>query len=93
MMIKTQLRAENRLGEEVIDRSLQVSMSMNVSSGILAWNKTFNRSNWDKAHSIQQTTDGGYIVAGARGYYEEEKSPSRDGFKDSLKDKFQNANV
>ncbi|WGS64977.1 fibronectin type III domain-containing protein [Marinitoga aeolica] len=28
------------------------------------WQKTFGGSNGDMAHSIQQTTDGGYIVAG-----------------------------
>jgi len=34
------------------------------SDGSLAWEKTFGGSSWDKAYSIQQTTDGGYIVAG-----------------------------
>ena len=34
------------------------------SDGSLAWQKTFGGSNYDVAHSIQQTTDGGYIVAG-----------------------------
>jgi len=34
------------------------------SDGSLAWQKTFGGSNWDEAYSIQQTTDGGYIVAG-----------------------------
>lgn len=34
------------------------------------WQKKFGRvdyppwDNWDEAHSIQQTTDGGYVVAG-----------------------------
>ncbi|HOQ40376.1 MAG TPA: hypothetical protein PK561_08220, partial [Fervidobacterium sp.] len=34
------------------------------SDGSLAWEKTFGGSGEDQAASIQQTTDGGYIVAG-----------------------------
>jgi len=34
------------------------------SDGSLAWQKTYGGSNYDRAYSIQQTTDGGYIVAG-----------------------------
>ena len=29
------------------------------------WDKTYGGSNWDQANSIQQTFDGGYIVAGS----------------------------
>ena len=32
--------------------------------GNLEWNMTFGRSNYDRAHSIIQTTDGGYALAG-----------------------------
>ena len=28
------------------------------------WAKTYGGGNWDDAHSIQQTSDGGYIAAG-----------------------------
>ena len=35
------------------------------SSGDIEWQKSLGGSDWDKAFSIQQTTDGGYIVAGA----------------------------
>jgi len=34
------------------------------STGSLQWQKCFGGSGWDGAHSIQQTSDGGYIVAG-----------------------------
>jgi len=34
------------------------------ASGNLQWAKTFGGSNWDVAVSVQQTSDGGYIVAG-----------------------------
>ncbi len=35
-----------------------------TSDGGIEWQKTYDRSGWDVAYSIQQTTDGGYIVAG-----------------------------
>jgi len=34
------------------------------ASGNLQWAKTFGGGNWDYAYSVQQTSDGGYIVAG-----------------------------
>ena len=34
------------------------------SSGNLAWQKCLGGSGWDEANAIQQTTDGGYVVAG-----------------------------
>jgi hypothetical protein len=33
-------------------------------SGNLQWTRTIGGSNWDEGHSIIQTTDGGYVVAG-----------------------------
>lgn len=35
------------------------------ASGVLQWQKTLGGSGFDNAYSIQQTTDGGYIVAGS----------------------------
>ncbi len=34
------------------------------ASGNVQWAKTYGGANWDYASSIQQTSDGGYIVAG-----------------------------
>ncbi|SHG69809.1 T9SS type A sorting domain-containing protein [Chryseobacterium vrystaatense] len=34
------------------------------ASGIIQWQKSLGGSNQDKANSIQQTSDGGYIIAG-----------------------------
>lgn len=42
------------------------------SAGALLWQKSYGGSNWESAQSIQQTVDGGYIVAG--------ESASNDGF-------------
>jgi len=38
---------------------------MNLNSdGTVAWQKTYGGSDWDRAYSIQQTVDAGYIVTG-----------------------------
>ncbi len=34
------------------------------ADGSVAWQKTYGDSGYDRANSVQQTTDGGYIVAG-----------------------------
>jgi len=34
------------------------------ANGNLQWAKTYGGANWDMAYSVQQTSDGGYIVAG-----------------------------
>jgi hypothetical protein len=40
-----------------------------VSYGFRQWNRTFGGTSWDKAKSVQQTSDGGYILAGFTGSY------------------------
>jgi len=38
-------------------------------NGILKWQKTFGANNYDFGRSVQQTTDGGYIIAGYTNSY------------------------
>ncbi|MFZ8835350.1 MAG: T9SS type A sorting domain-containing protein [Candidatus Caldipriscus sp.] len=37
--------------------------------GNVQWAKTYGGTSWDIAHSVQQTSDGGYIVAGYTGSF------------------------
>ncbi|MBA7676218.1 hypothetical protein ES703_84459 [subsurface metagenome] len=37
--------------------------------GGITWDKTYNRSSADKAHSIRQTEDEGYVIAGGPGFW------------------------
>jgi hypothetical protein len=50
------------------------------STGSLQWQKCFGGSNWDHAASIQQTSDGGYIVAGSTGSSDGDVSGKHAGF-------------
>ncbi len=40
------------------------SISYASEETVITWEKTFGGDKWDKANSIQQVADGGYIVAG-----------------------------
>ncbi len=44
--------------------SIDVYLLKTDSNGTLMWSKTYGGSGWDAARSIQQTTDGGYIING-----------------------------
>ena len=38
------------------------------SSGIMEWDRTFGGENNDTGHSVEQTSDGGYIISGYKNY-------------------------
>ncbi len=50
------------------------------SSGTIEWQKCLGGSDVDVAYSIQQTTDGGYIVAGISGSTDGDASGNHGGF-------------
>jgi gliding motility-associated-like protein len=51
-------------------------------SGKKIWDKTFGGNNWDELHSVQQTSDGGYILGGGSysGISGDKSQPSHGGF-------------
>jgi hypothetical protein len=53
----------------VICSGLEIWLIRTDASGKKLWNKTFAGMSWDDANSVQETTDGGYILAGWRKSY------------------------
>lgn len=51
-------------GKELSGRLSDVCVIRLNAGGTLLWEKTFGGTEWDVAHSVRQTSDGGYIVAG-----------------------------
>jgi hypothetical protein len=44
--------------------SIDIFLIKTDANGNIIWAKTYGGINWDEAYSVQQTSDGGYIVAG-----------------------------
>jgi hypothetical protein len=44
--------------------SHQVYLVKTNASGTLLWERNYGGAGWEKGYSVQQTTDGGYVVAG-----------------------------
>ncbi len=49
--------------------STSISVLKLDNEGNVIWQKTYTNTGWDKAPSIHQTGDGGYIVAGETNFY------------------------
>jgi len=43
---------------------VEVYLIKTNGNGDTAWTKTYGGSNWDRGCSVQQTSDGGYIITG-----------------------------
>ncbi|MCD4842990.1 MAG: dockerin type I repeat-containing protein, partial [Methanosarcinales archaeon] len=56
--------------EYYVGHSVDFWLVKTDSTGTKMWDKTFDRTDCDYAKSVQQTSDGGYIIAGSTGYYD-----------------------
>jgi hypothetical protein len=60
------LTAYNEAGESAYSSVVSCATADNIQ---VVWNKTFGGSGGDFGHSVQQTSDGGYIIAGSTESY------------------------
>ena len=54
----------------VTEAAYGMSSDTGKSLKMETWSKTYGGVNIDSANSVQQTSDGGYIVAGSTSYFE-----------------------
>ena len=46
------------------DNTNDIYLIKTDNTGTILWSHTYGGPLWDKAHTVQQTRDGGYIIAG-----------------------------
>ncbi len=51
-------------GEYMHDNTNDIYLIKTDNTGTILWSHTYGGPLWDKAHTVQQTRDGGYIIAG-----------------------------